>query len=290
MTPGPTGGGSAGGAAGAGAPGETGAAGADGTYEVLAVRYGTRETDRAETYLGFSVYGEPNAPMTMDYYFWVLRNRRRTLLVDCGFSPAVGARRGRTTLCPPVEALGRLGLSPDRLDAMVVTHAHYDHIGNLDRFPEVQLVASRREVEFWSGPLGSRRQFTAATETEELARLREAAGTDRLTVFEERHTVAPGVELVEVGGHTPGQAVVLVGTAAGQVVLSSDALHFYEELERDWPFSVVADLEAMYRGFDLLRELASGPGRTLVAGHDPEVMKRFPTAGPGLEDLAVRVG
>lgn len=265
-------------------------AGGDATYEVLAVRYGTRATDRADTYLGFSAYGEPNAPMTMDYYFWVLRNPARTLLVDCGFDPAVGTRRGRTTLCPPVDALARLDISPGDLDALVVTHAHYDHIGNLDRFPEVQLLASRREVEFWSGPLGRRRQFAAATEDAEIGHLREAAGTDRLTLFEGRHTVAPGVELVEVGGHTPGQVIALVQTAGGQVVLASDALHFYEELDRDWPFTVVADLEDMYRGFDLLRELTSDPGRTLVAGHDPDVMTRFPAAAAGLGDLAVRVG
>lgn len=258
-------------------------------YEVLAVRYGTRATDRADTYLGFSVYQEPNLEMTMDYYFWVIRNRHRTLLVDCGFSPEVGDRRGRTTLCPPLEALSRLGIAPHDVDAMVVTHAHYDHIGNLDSFGDVELVASRREVEFWSGRLGRRAQFAAATEDKEIGSLLAAAEADRLTLFDSRCELAPGIELIDVGGHTPGQAIVTVTTAEGQVVLASDSLHFYEELERDWPFAVVADLADMYRAFDLLRELTSTTGTALVAGHDPEVMKRFPSAGVGLEDLAVRV-
>ena len=68
------------------------------TYEVLAVRYGTRMTRRAETYLNYHVYGEPDAELRMDYFFWVVRNGERTIVVDCGFSAAAGARRSRTML------------------------------------------------------------------------------------------------------------------------------------------------------------------------------------------------
>jgi glyoxylase-like metal-dependent hydrolase (beta-lactamase superfamily II) len=76
-------------------------------------------------------------------------------------------------------------------------------------------------------------------------------------------------------------------------VLAADALHFYEELERDRPFFVVADLLEMYRGFDLLREMTEDRGRRLVAGHDAQVSKRFPRrlAGlpSGVDNLVIRV-
>jgi len=55
------------------------------TYEVLAVRYGTRMTRRAETYLNYHVYGEPDAELRMDYFFWVVRNADRT--PDRSFMP-----------------------------------------------------------------------------------------------------------------------------------------------------------------------------------------------------------
>ncbi len=60
------------------------------------------------------------------------------------------------------------------------------------------------------------------------------------------------------------------------MVLASDALHYYDELELDRPFSVVASVIDMYAGFDRLAELASESGTVLVAGHDPEVRTRFP--------------
>ena len=56
--------------------------------------------------------------------------------------------------------------------------------------------------------------------------------------------------------------------------LASDAVHYFEELERDRPFSIVASLADMYAAFDQIRELAGG-GARVVAGHDPLVAERF---------------
>jgi glyoxylase-like metal-dependent hydrolase (beta-lactamase superfamily II) len=178
---------------------------------------------------------------------------------------------------------------------VIVTHAHYDHIGNLAAFPAAEVIMARREFEFWTGPYARRQQFAWATEPAELAHLNDVARQGRLTAADGAHLLAPGIELLTVGGHTPGQVIVLVATEGarsgpGQAVLASDAVHYYEELERDRPFAFVADLEAMYRGFDLIKEITAAPGRVLVPGHDPAVMERFaPLAGapPG---LAVRVG
>jgi glyoxylase-like metal-dependent hydrolase (beta-lactamase superfamily II) len=137
---------------------------------------------------------------------------------------------------------------------------------------------ARREFDFWTGPYARRPQFAYSTEETETAHLLEVRRQGRATLADGPTAVAPGIEVVPVGGHTPGQLIVPVATAAGQGVLASDAIHYYEELDR--PFAFVADLEEMYRGFDLLREISAEPGRVLVAGHDPEVMSRFaPLAG-----------
>ncbi len=48
-----------------------------GAREVLAVRYGRRVTSRAESYLNFHLYGEPDAPLDIDYFFWVIREPGR---------------------------------------------------------------------------------------------------------------------------------------------------------------------------------------------------------------------
>jgi glyoxylase-like metal-dependent hydrolase (beta-lactamase superfamily II) len=244
--------------------------------EVLAVKYGHRVTTRAESYLNYHLYGEPDADMDVDYYFWVIRDGGRVVLVDSGFAPEVGDRRRRTHYGTPAQALPALGIAPDEVGAIVITHAHWDHTGNIRQFPRAQLVMTEAEYGFWTSPVAARGQFAAHSEPGEIALLAKAREEDRLTLFTGRHTLAPGIELTEVGGHTPGQLIVSVATAdGGTAVLASDALHFYEELERDRPFSVLADLPAMYRAYDTLAQLAAQPRTHLVAGHDPRVRARF---------------
>ncbi|MGI5133043.1 N-acyl homoserine lactonase family protein [Pseudonocardia sp. CA-107938] len=261
--------------------------------EVLAVRYGTRTATKAESYLNFHVYGEPDEPFGMDYFFWLVRGPSGTVLVDCGFGAEAGERRGRTMLVDPVAALSALGVDAADVDRLVVTHAHYDHIGNLHRFPNAEVVMARREFEFWTGPYAGRLQFAHSTEADELAYLGTVREQGRLRLVEDTLDLAPGIEVVVVGGHTPGQLVAQVAVDGGAVVLAADALHFYEELERDRPFFVVSDLIEMYRGFDVLREMTEDPGRLLVAGHDAAVGTRFTDRVPGLpdglSDLVVRI-
>jgi glyoxylase-like metal-dependent hydrolase (beta-lactamase superfamily II) len=264
-------------------------------YDVIAVRYGTRLTTKSDVFLHYGVYGEPDEPTQMDYFFWVLRGAGRTILVDCGFNEASAARRGRTMLCPPVTALRLLGIDPADVGVLILTHAHYDHIGNIEQFPAAELIMSAREFDFWTGPLGERPLFAASAEAHDIAALRRAYADGRLTLLPGRpegsgpvaHIVAGDVRVIEVGGHTPGQLLVLARTGDGEAVLASDAMHYYDEVRLDRPFAHVADLPAMYQTFELLRELAADGTRQLVAGHDPAVMYRFPLVADG---LAVRVG
>ncbi|MBU6529851.1 N-acyl homoserine lactonase family protein [Streptomyces mayonensis] len=247
----------------------------EGAWEVLAVRFATRQTVASQVYLNYHVYGEPDRPIGMDYFFWVLRRPGRTVLVDTGFTPAVGERRGRTMTCPVPDALSRLGIDPADIDQLVITHAHYDHTGNVSLFPHAEILITARELDFWTGPYAERVQFGHSVERPDIAALAEADREGRVTRLAGRHRLAPGIELLEVGGHTPGQLVALVRTAGGTVVLASDAVHYYEELELGRPFLVVADLEAMYRGFDDLARIAAEPDTVLLPGHDPLVLERF---------------
>lgn len=258
----------------------------DDRYEVLAVRYGTRQASAREVFLNYHSYGEPDRPWGMDYFFWIIRNAARTVVVDAGFSVAGGAARNRTTLLSTDGALAAAGVGADDVGQVVATHAHYDHIGGLPAFGAAEVIMTEPEYDFWTSPMAARQQFAHSAEPAEIQHLRDLRAAGRLTLTGASHQVAPGVELILLGGHTPGQAVVVVTTAAGRVVLASDALHYYAELEQDRPFAVVASVIDMYAGFDRLAELASEPGTVLVAGHDPEVRTRF-AARAGHDEVVV---
>jgi glyoxylase-like metal-dependent hydrolase (beta-lactamase superfamily II) len=245
------------------------------SYEVYALRYATRSATKAESYYRYAAYGEPDAEIGMDYFFWVLRNGGRIVLVDCGYEVAAGERRGRRTLCPPLEALERAGVETSAVEHLILTHLHYDHTGLVPAFLGTPMTVHRRELDFWTGPLAAKPQLSHLIEPDEVAAVVSA---ERLTVLDGRSaTVDDGIEAICVGGHSPGQLVLVVEAAGGPVVLASDAIHYYEELERDWPFGVLVDLAELYEGYATLRELAARPGAVLVPGHDPAVCERFPS-------------
>ena len=260
-------------------------------YQVSIVKYGHRSTTRSDVYLNYAVYGESDEPIDMDYFFWVIRNSERTVLVDTGFSRAGGKARARTFLLDPEDAFARAGVNPADGPQILLTHGHYDHIGNVSLFPTSRIVMARREFDFWTGPHAGKPLFHHSVENTEIDHLVDAEAAGRVTLFDTSLQVAPGIRIVEVGGHTPGQSVVFVDTDEGTVLLASDAVHYYEEFERDMIFTSVADLVAMYDCFASIRNLVeTGEVAHVVSGHDPATLDRFKAATGDLAGYASTIG
>lgn len=258
--------------------------------EVVAVRYATMDTTRAQQYYRYSAYGEPDQAMAIDYYFWAIRDTDGTTLVDTGYSELGASHRpGRRTLLPAVEALRAIGGEPRDVSRIIVTHFHYDHVGNLREFPNARLIIQARELAFWTGKYGRLPAMAAAVEESEIEYIRSAHAEGRVDLVDGHHDVSAGISVRLVGGHCPGQQVVTVAGASdgNDVVVCSDAVHFYEETERLMPHHGVVDIEAMFLTYEQMNALATA-GHQVVPGHDPDVMNRYPPV-PGLDGVAVRI-
>ena len=68
--------------------------------------------------------------------------------VDTGFSKEEGERRGRTYTLSPADGLRRVGIEPDDVKDVIISHMHYDHAGNLDMFPNARFHIQTAEVAF----------------------------------------------------------------------------------------------------------------------------------------------
>lgn len=259
------------------------------TYEVLAVRYATQYAPKSRWYYRYESYGEPDEEVELDYFVWVLRGAERTILVDTGFAGAAGPPKRVVLHAHPLDALRRVGIEPESVETVLVSHFHYDHIGNIGAFGDAEVIVGRDEYAFWAGPYGHRWPLRVVVEQDRIEDIARAATAGRVRMLADGETVAPGIRAVLLPGHSPGQLAFVVATGDGTIILASDAAHYYEEVERDRPFSIFSDLVGMYRGYDKLRELLVVTGGTLVPGHDPDVMRRFPRLEGNGGDLAVRV-
>ena len=247
-------------------------------WQVEALRYGTRSAGRTrgDSFL-FDDHAE--APHAIDYFVWTLRAGERTILVDTGYDAAEAAARGRPIDRDPRACLAARGVAVEDVADVIVTHLHYHHAGGLHLFPDARLHLQPAEMAYATGPCmchdALRHPFTGAHVCEAVMRLH--AG--RVRFHDGAAEVADGVEVHRIGGHSKGLQCVRVRTEAGWLVLASDATHFYENVHGGKLFPIVVDAEAMLRGFDTLRALASAP-ELIVPGHDPLVRDLFPEAGP----------
>jgi glyoxylase-like metal-dependent hydrolase (beta-lactamase superfamily II) len=254
-------------------------------YEVFAIRYATRPALRSANFIG----GDPHdGPMPMDYFVWLVRNAERTWVVDAGFSEAVARRRGRTFLRTPREGLALLGVEAARVEDVIITHMHYDHVGTFLDFASARFHLQDAEMSFATGRYMRHGRFNHGYEVDDVVGLVRLVFKDRVRFYDGAAELAPGLSVHRIGGHTAGLQCVRVATARGWLVLASDASHYYEHMETGRVFPTAFHVGEMVEGYDTLRALAQSP-RHIVPGHDPLVMERYPPAAPGLQGIAVRL-
>ncbi len=252
------------------------------TYEVFALRYATRDAQRRNHFIG----GDPHdASMPMDYFLWLVRGEGRVLVVDTGFGPEVARQRGRTLLRHPVEALALLGVDAAKVEEVVITHLHYDHVGTYDAFPQARFHLQDDEMAYATGRHMRNRQFNHGYEVEEVTGMVRLVFKNRVTFHRGSAEIAPGIRLHRIGGHTHGLQCVQVHTARGWVVLASDASHFYEHLRQRRFFTTMFNVGEAMDGYLTLERLADSPDH-IVPGHDPLVLKAYPAPGPETEGIA----
>ncbi|PRY14627.1 N-acyl homoserine lactonase family protein [Kineococcus rhizosphaerae] len=258
-----------------------------GRWTVSLVHYADRDGVRGQHFGDHDEHaGEPHPTA---YFAWLLVGTDEVVLVDTGIGPERAAGvAGLRYRGSPVALLGDVGLSAGDVDRCVLTHLHYDHAGCVRDLPRAGFVVQRAELDYWTGPIARRiRREHWLHEAADTAHVVAATAAGRGAVLDGDAELADGLSVHLVGGHTAGTQVVRVVTAAGPVVVASDASHFYENLETDRPGPLRHTTGLVHTAYDRVRELGEG-GPGFLPGHDPEVLERFP-ALPGSAGAVVRV-
>jgi glyoxylase-like metal-dependent hydrolase (beta-lactamase superfamily II) len=255
-------------------------------YEIYAIRYATMSRTPHMNYL----VPDPHetAASDLDYFVWLIRGGGRDILVDTGFNAAEAKARGRKLTLNPVDALARFDVDADAIKDVVVTHLHYDHAGNLDRFPNARFHLQDREMSYATGRCMCFGALRHPFSLEHVTLMVGHVYGERVTFHSGDGEVAPGVTLHRVGGHSDGLQVVRVETARGPVVLASDAAHFYGNLHRRSPFPIVYNLGDMCVGWEIVEQLAGHPDR-IIPGHDPIVTEIYPRASDKVDAFALHL-
>jgi glyoxylase-like metal-dependent hydrolase (beta-lactamase superfamily II) len=254
-------------------------------YKIFAIKYATRDARRSDHFID----GDPlDGPMPMDYFTWAVVGPDRVFLVDTGFSEAVVTRRGRHFLRCLIDSLKLVEIDPDAVTDCVITHLHYDHVGNFSTLRHARFHLQEREMAFATGRYVRHGYFGHGFEEDDVVGMVRLNFKRRLEMYDGDMELALGFSLHFAPGHTAGLQVARVHTQRDDVVLASDASHYYENIQKNRPFIAVVNIADTFDSFRKIERLTDSP-RHIIPGHDPPVMKRYPAVSAALKDVVARL-
>ena len=258
------------------------------SYELFALRYGIgRARATSANFMPVPGFEPPATDQSLACYTWVARSAERVVLVDTGCDEATANARGITFERLPQDSLRQLGIAPEEVTDVVLTHLHWDHAGTLDRLPAARVHLHPAEIAHATGPAMGHAFLRRPYAVDQLRTVIGLVHDERVEFTDATTEVAPGLTVHHVGGHTPGTQVVRVPTRRGPVVLAGDARHYDANAHTGVPFPVLVDVVDYCHANRTVDRLGPSPEH-VVAGHEPSITRRYPRVDPD-DELVVRL-
>jgi len=180
-----------------------------------------------------------------------------------------------------IEAqLGKIGLKPDDIRYVVVSHMHLDHGGNVGKFPNSTVVIQNDEIDFAFFP---DEPFAGAYIQGDVLALRAGLGSQRPNAMNmirldgDFDLFGDGSVMVKRSvGHTKGTQMLMVRLPkTGPIILTSDAAYFRDNVEKSLPpnLALAYDPAGIMRGYEWIRFMMASEGANFFTSHDPDGWK-----------------
>ena len=248
-------------------------------YEIYAIRYATLK-DFAVS--GLVAGADPSRKLDIAMMVWLVKGGGHNILVDSGFYRDQFMRQWHPAdYSKPSDAVARAGVKADEITDVTISHIHWDHADGFDLFPKAKIWIQKDELEYYAGEAWNGRRRSAA-DPDDIVGLVKLNTEGRVALVNgDAQEILPGITCYIGGKHTYASQFVGVNTSAGTVVLASDNMYLYENMEKHLPIAQTLDAASNLRAQDRMKQLAANP-KLIIPGHDPAVMKNFPEVAPGV--------
>lgn len=264
------------------------------------------------------IYGMHNqGTRKLPYCYIVIKGEGQLAMVDVGYNHKAhgevlantfGVRGWR----PPREVLAEIGIRPEDIQTVFITHAHFDHMGNIEDFPNATFYIQERELSKWVWTMSLERRFRwlmLGIDPADIMRAVDLARQGRLVCVDgDRENVLPGVDLhAAFDTHTWASMYVTVRSdlatnSQSSWVFCGDLAYTHENLRGHDPndpeyipvglatgsqFNVIMTAEAMVK-------TAGGDVHRVIPPHEECLKNLYPSritkAGLRITELALADG
>lgn len=209
---------------------------------------------------------------------YLIRHDASYMLWDTGLPAALlGASQEGNGMKPSLsktikDQLSEIGVAPDKIETVGISHNHFDHVGQATDFPQARLLIGKADLD------GFRAEPPAFAVDPSLVKPWLDGKAPVNTVEGDKDVFGDGsVVMLSTPGHTHGSYSLLVRLAGkGAVLLSGDTVHFEEQFTNNGvpPFNV--DRAQSLASMGRLQDMAKALDATLVVQHDANDIAKLP--------------
>ena len=236
----------------------------------------------------------------LPYAYGLLKGKGETILIDTGydhvnFGKALADSYGVSNFHGPREVLAECGVRPEDVTSVFITHAHFDHMGAINYFPNAKFYIQQRELDkwVWALTLGSEYRFlVGGTDPADIVKAVEAAREGRMIAIDgDQEDVLPGIDVyLAADTHTYGSMYVSVrndGARDSQDtwVFAGDLIYTYDNLTGLDPaapqivpigLAVGSQHNLIFSSASMLKEVG-GEHRRVIPIHEDRLRTMFPS-------------
>lgn len=221
--------------------------------------------------------GNPDETYEFMLYVWLIEGGPGPVLVEAGLGDVEEMNRGAAGVLrsPIVQSasertewiLATQGVAPKDVEYIFITHLHFDHVDQLELYPNARIVVSKKGLDAatanpnWEGSWAPYKTLRGLTQD----------WKDRVIAVDNVE-VLPGIRVQWTGGHSPCSQIVVARTSQGEAVFTGDTIPLFANYERGVPIGIYSDIDECYRAIDTVRTI----GGIVLPSHEPAVLERYP--------------
>ena len=244
-------------------------------FEIYAVRFA--HVPFAESSLIAGAAKGPQIDIAFTVWPIIDKASNRIIVVDAGFyrDKFISSWKPQDYVRPSDALKAALGIDPDRVTDIIVTHSHWDHFDGADLFPNAVIWIQKAEVDYYLSDAGTVKN-RGGLDAEDAPMLAKLKADGRLRLLDgDDQAVFQGIRVYTGGKHTFESQYVGVTTRDGVFIVASDNAYLYKNLEEHLAIAQTLDARSNLAAQTRMLELAGGIAR-VIPGHDPAVFTRFP--------------
>jgi glyoxylase-like metal-dependent hydrolase (beta-lactamase superfamily II) len=247
-------------------------------YSIQAIRYGNSpDVSVADLVIG----GPKDEKIDLVFVVWLIRGGGRNILFDSGFHRARWFKEWNIKdYLRPDEAVRLAGVKPEEVTDVVISHAHWDHMGGIDLFPKATVWIQREEFRYYTGQAWQAGGDHGGIDPDDVQELVKLNTEGRLRLVDgDDVEIIPGIRAYTGSRHTFASQYLRID-GHPPFVLASDNVYLYRNLTEHKPSATFseADYPANLKNQERMIELA-GSAERVVPGHDALQFQKFPTEG-----------